>query len=78
MSWYHDTMKSRQTTLRLPEDLADKAEVVARAAGKSLNQFIIDSLAVEIDRVRKDKEFMGLVEDIIARNAAVLEALKDH
>ena len=71
-------MKSRQTTLRLPEDLADKAEVVARAAGKSPNQFIIDSLAVEIDRVRKDKEFMGLVEDIIARNAAVLEALKDH
>jgi hypothetical protein len=33
---------------------------------------------VEIDRVKQDKEFMGLVEDIIARNAAVLEALKDH
>jgi uncharacterized protein (DUF1778 family) len=71
-------MKTRQTTLRLPEDLADKAELIARTQGKSLNQFVVDSLMVEIDRVKQDKEFMGLVEDIIARNAAVLEALKDH
>ena len=72
------TMKTRQTTLRLPEDLADKAELIARTQGKSLNQFVVDSLMVEIDRVKQDKEFMGLVEDVIARNAAVLEALKDH
>ena len=71
-------MKTRQTTLRLPEDLGDKAELIARTQGKSLNQFVVDSLMVEIDRVKQDKEFMGLVEDIIARNAAVLEALKDH
>ncbi|MEY4031826.1 MAG: hypothetical protein RL430_1456 [Actinomycetota bacterium] len=71
-------MKTRQTTLRLPEDLADKAELIARTQGKSLNQFVVDSLMVEIDRVKQDKEFMGLVEDVIARNAAVLEALKDH
>lgn len=68
-------MKSRQTTLRLPEDLADKAEVVARAAGKSLNQFIIDSLAVEIDRVRKDKEFMDTLERLLERDRDILKAL---
>ena len=68
-------MKSRQTTLRLPEDLADKAEVVARAAGKSLNQFIIDSLAVEIDRVRKDTEFMDTLERLLERDRDILKAL---
>lgn len=68
-------MKSRQTTLRLPEDLADKAEVVARAAGKSLNQFIIDSLAVEIDRVRKDREFMDTLERLLERDRDILKAL---
>ncbi|NBU38592.1 MAG: toxin-antitoxin system HicB family antitoxin, partial [Actinobacteria bacterium] len=51
-------MKTRQTTLRLPEDLADKAELIARTQGKSLNQFVVDSLMVEIDRVKQDKEFM--------------------
>lgn len=71
-------MKIRQTTLRLPEDLADKAEVVARVQGKSLNQFVIDSLTVEIDRVREDRDFMELLEEVVARNAAVLESLRDH
>ncbi len=71
-------MKTRQTTLRLPEDLADKAEVVARVQGKSLNQFVIDSLTVEIDRVREDRDFMELLEEVVARNAAVRESLRDH
>ena len=71
-------MKTRQKTLRLPEDLADKAEVVARVQGKSLNQFVIDSLTVEIDRVREDRDFMELLEEVVARNAAVLESLRDH
>ena len=71
-------MTSRQTTVRLPEDLADKAELVARTKGTSLNQLIIDSLAVEIDRVKQDKEFMGLLEDLVHRNATILKALKDH
>ncbi|MFM8554117.1 MAG: toxin-antitoxin system HicB family antitoxin [Acidimicrobiales bacterium] len=71
-------MRSRQTTVRLPQDLADKADLVARTQGKSLNQLIIDSLVVEIDRVKQDKEFMGLLEDIVRRNATILEALRDH
>ena len=42
----------KQTTVRLPDDLAGKAEAVARAKGTSVNQLIIDSLVIEIDRVR--------------------------
>lgn len=71
-------MTNRQTTVRLPEDLADKAELVARTKGTSLNQLIIDSLAVEIDRVRQDKEFMDLLESVMKKNAVILEALRDH
>jgi hypothetical protein len=70
-------MKTRQTTLRLPEDLADKAEVVARAAGKSLNQLILDSLAVEIDRVRQDAEFMSTVERLLERDQEILRKLAE-
>lgn len=75
MSWYHDTMSSRQTTVRLPEDVADKAELIARTQGKSLNQLIIDSLVVEIDRVKQDKEFMDTVNRILDRDRDILKAL---
>ena len=39
---------AKQTTVRLPEDLAEDAEAVARVKGTSVNQLIIDSLATEI------------------------------
>jgi predicted HicB family RNase H-like nuclease len=48
---------TKQTTVRLPEDLADQAETVARVKGTSVNQLIVDSLDAEIDRVRADKDF---------------------
>lgn len=75
VSWYRDTMSSRQTTVRLPEDVADKAELIARTQGKSLNQLIIDSLVVEIDRVKQDKEFMDTLNRILERDRDILRAL---
>ena len=68
-------MSSRQTTVRLPEDVADKAELIARTQGKSLNQLIIDSLVVEIDRVKQDKEFMDTLNRILERDRDILRAL---
>lgn len=66
---------AKQTTVRLPDDLADKAEVVARAQGKSVNQLIIDSLAIEIDRVRSDSDFMDRVKRIVERDKEILDEL---
>ena len=50
---------AKQTTVRLPDDLADEVDAVARAKGTSVNQLIIDSLTAEIDRVRDDKDFLA-------------------
>ena len=36
-------------TVRLPDELADDAETIARVRGESVNQLIINSLAAEID-----------------------------
>ena len=65
----------KQTTVRLPDDLADQAEVVARAKGTSVNQLIIDSLAIEIDRVRADSDFMDRVKRIVERDKEILDQL---
>jgi len=66
---------AKQTTVRLPDDLADKAEVIARTRGTSVNQLIIDSLAIEIDRVRADTEFMSRAKELVERDKEILDEL---
>ena len=65
----------KQTTVRLPDDLADKVETVARTKGTSVNQFIIDSLVIEIDRVRKDTKFINRVKQLAERDREILDEL---
>ena len=68
---------TKQTTVRLPDDLAEQAEVVARVQDKSVNQFIVDALTFEIDRVRKDAEFMDRVARLVERNREILDRLAE-
>jgi len=74
MSCYHDVM-AKQTTVRLPEGLAEDAEAVARVRGTSVNQLIVDSLAAEIDRVRADDDFTQRAKRLIERDKELLERL---
>ena len=74
VSRYHDNM-TKQTTVRLPEDLADDAETVARVKGTSVNQLIVDSLAAEIERVRADKDFTTRAQRLLARDKELLDRL---
>ena len=74
MSCYHDVMP-KQTTVRLPDDLADEAEAVARVQGSSVNQLIIDSLTAEIERVRADEDFTSRAKRLIERDKELLERL---
>ena len=48
---------TKQTTVRIPDELADQAEAVARVQGVSVNALIVESLAAEIERVRKHEDF---------------------
>ena len=74
MSRYHGVM-AKQTTVRLPEELADEAETVARVKGTSVNQLIVDSLAAEIERVRADKDFTTRAKRLLARDKELLDRL---
>jgi predicted transcriptional regulator len=66
---------ARQTTVRLPEDLADEAETVARVQGTSLNQLIVESLADAIDRVRADNDFTTRAKRLLDRDREILDRL---
>lgn len=66
---------SKQTTVRIPEDLADAAEAVARVQNKSVNALIIDALRTEIERVRSDSDFTSRARRLIKRDKELLERL---
>jgi predicted transcriptional regulator len=66
---------AKQTTVRLPDDIAEEAEAVARVQGVSLNALIVDSLTAEIERVRADKDFTGRARKLLARDKELLDRL---
>jgi len=66
---------AKQTTVRLPDELADEVDAVARAKGTSVNQLIIDSLTAEIDRVREDKDFLATLKRLVDRDQEILDRL---
>jgi predicted transcriptional regulator len=49
---------TKQTTLRLPDDLAEQAEVVAAVRNISVNQLAIEALQAEISRMKDDDQFI--------------------
>lgn len=74
LSRYRDIMP-KQTTVRLPDELADDAEAVARVRGSSVNQLIVDSLRAEIERVRADDDFTTLAKRLLERDREILDRL---
>ena len=66
---------TKQTTVRLPEDLADDAEAVARVKGTSVNAQSIDALKAEIERVRQDEDFTSRAKRLLDRDRELLERL---
>lgn len=68
-------MTTKQTTVRLPTELAENAEAIARVQGTSLNGLIIDSLASEVERVRNDADFTKRAKALLTRDAELLDRL---
>lgn len=68
-------MASRQTTVRLPEELAAEAEAVARVKGTSINALIVESLSAEIERVRADQDFTARARRLLERDRELIERL---
>jgi predicted transcriptional regulator len=66
---------TRQTTVRIPDELANQAEAVARVRGVSMNALILESLAGEIERVRSDADFTERAQRLLERDKELLERL---
>lgn len=71
----HRDAMTKQTTVRLPDELADEAEAVARVKGMSVNSLIVESLATEIERVRADKDFTKRARKLLERDKELPDRL---
>lgn len=70
-------MSRKTTTVRLPEDLAETAEAVARGRGTSVNALVVDALVAEIERVKADKDFMAKLRALTERDKEILDRLAE-
>ena len=70
-------MKKRATTVRMPEELAEKADVVARGRGISVNALMLEALQAEIERVRQDEDFMQRLRELTERDKEILDRLAE-
>jgi predicted transcriptional regulator len=68
-------MTNKVTTVRMPEDLAEEVEVVARGRGVSVNAVVVDALTAEIERVKHDKAFMKQLTRLTERDKEILDRL---
>ncbi|MGK2903010.1 MAG: hypothetical protein ACSLE7_09090 [Mycobacterium sp.] len=70
-------MTRKATTVRLPEELADTAEVVARARGISVNTLLLKALEAEVDRARQDDDLMTRLRTLLDRDKEILDRLAE-
>jgi len=70
-------MEKRATTVRMPEELAEKADVIARGRGISVNALMLEALEAEIERVRHDDEFIARLRELTERDKEILDRLAE-
>lgn len=68
-------MTKRTTTVRIPEDLAEKADIVARGRGVSVNTLMLEALENEINHVKEDVNFMETLRALTDRDKEILDRL---
>jgi len=68
-------MARKVTTVRMSDELAQTAEVVARGRGISLNALVVEALEAQIERVRADGDFMAKLRELAERDQEILDKL---
>ncbi len=70
-------MTKKTTTVRMPEDLANTVEVVARGRGISVNALVIEALLAEVEKVKQDKHFVETLRKLTERDKEILDRLAE-
>jgi predicted DNA-binding protein len=70
--------ETKNIMLRLDPELAERLRVVADVEGRSVSDVLREAVAKLIEQRRKDKRFIRLLEENLARHQRLLKALRDQ
>lgn len=70
-------MERKTTTVRMSEELAETAEVIARGRGISVNALVVEALEAEVERAKADDDFMGKLRSLAERDREILDRLAE-
>ncbi len=70
-------MTKKTTTVRMPEELANTVDVVARGRGISVNALVIEALLAEIEKVKQDKQFVETLRRLTERDREIFDRLAE-
>jgi len=63
--------------VRMPEELAERADVVARGRGISVNALMLEALEAQIEQVKDDAAFMDTLRALTERDREILDRLAE-
>ncbi len=63
--------------LRLDPELAERLQVVAEVEGRSVSDVVREAITKLVEERRRDKRFIKLLEENVARHQRLLELLRD-
>ncbi|HUK68565.1 MAG TPA: ribbon-helix-helix protein, CopG family [Streptosporangiaceae bacterium] len=71
------SVRTKNMVLRLDPDLAERLEAVAEVEGRSVSDVVREAITELVRARRRDKRFLQLLEDNLARHKRILELLRD-
>jgi predicted transcriptional regulator len=69
--------RTKNMLLRMDPGLAEQLEAVAEVEGRSVSDVAREAIADLVQARRRDKRFLQLLEDNLARHRRILELLRD-
>jgi predicted transcriptional regulator len=68
---------TRNLLLRLDPGLAERLQTVAEVEGRSVSDIVREAITALVERRRRDKRFLRLLDDNLARHQEALKLLRD-
>jgi predicted DNA-binding protein len=68
---------TKNLLLRLDHELAEQLQTVAEVEGRTVSDVAREAIAALVEQRRRDKRFLRLLDDSLARHQQALELLRD-
>jgi len=68
---------TKNLLLRLDHDLAERLQTVADVEGRSVSDLVREAITELVEQRRRDKRFLRLLDDNLARHQQALKLLRD-